>query len=592
MKTNNAHSFHIPVMGIGYTLDTPIKVAHLGISSVVSLVDDMLIERMRRLYAEKYSFPYVAISRKTPDARAKRITAYLNLMSEIVKARVKDLSSKFIEKSSELSKYISLLPDTSCLKIEFGKLISDNVSSEKVADWVKKNLPVGSIDVNIMTKLDKESSQKSEQSSTENNDAHSALRGFANSNLSSSVVLSAGMNPRLYSYMEKFDDFYFDQNGIQKKKIIIKVSDYRSALIQGKFFAKKGIWVSEYRIESGLNCGGHAFATDGHLLGPVLKDFKTNKLTLREELINILSKALEAKDLPLPADIPKIRISAQGGVGTAAEHNFLLKEYELDSIGWGTPFLLVPEAVNVDVETRSLLKDAEEEDLYLSNVSPLGIPFNNLKNNSQDVLKGKRVEKGKPGSPCVKKYASLNKEFTENVICIASRQYQSKKIEELKNQSLDVEQYEKEHKQIVEKACICVGLGVSTLKANNLDTKFEGSGVSICPGPNLAYFSKVVSLKDMVDHIYGKSNVMVRTDRPNLFMKELGMYVDHFKSQVDKLVVPITARHEKQLEAFRQNVFDGIAYYQEIFGELIDQVERDQNGLTKMKAELADFSLS
>lgn len=50
------------------------------------------------------------------------------------------------------------------------------------------------------------------------------------------------------------------------KKVVIKVSDYRSALIQGKYLAKKGIWVSEFRIESGLNCGGHAFATDGYLL--------------------------------------------------------------------------------------------------------------------------------------------------------------------------------------------------------------------------------------------------------------------------------------------------------------------------------------
>ena len=37
------HTFHIPVMGTGFTLDTPLKVAHLGIDSVVSIVDDVLI---------------------------------------------------------------------------------------------------------------------------------------------------------------------------------------------------------------------------------------------------------------------------------------------------------------------------------------------------------------------------------------------------------------------------------------------------------------------------------------------------------------------------------------------------------------------
>ena len=44
------HSFHIPVMGIGYSIDSPIKVARYGISSVISLVDDILIEEMRKYY--------------------------------------------------------------------------------------------------------------------------------------------------------------------------------------------------------------------------------------------------------------------------------------------------------------------------------------------------------------------------------------------------------------------------------------------------------------------------------------------------------------------------------------------------------------
>ena len=69
------------------------------------------------------------------------------------------------------------------------------------------------------------------------------------------------------------------------KKIILKVSDYRSAIIQGKFFAKKGLWVSEYRIESGLNCGGHAFPTQGYLMGPILEEFKKNIDSLFQKLL-------------------------------------------------------------------------------------------------------------------------------------------------------------------------------------------------------------------------------------------------------------------------------------------------------------------
>jgi hypothetical protein len=66
-----------------------------------------------------------------------------------------------------------------------------------------------------------------------------AFRGFANSSVCSSVVLSAGYNPRLYAYIAQFDDFLPDAQGRLRKKVILKVSDLRSALIQGKILAKR-----------------------------------------------------------------------------------------------------------------------------------------------------------------------------------------------------------------------------------------------------------------------------------------------------------------------------------------------------------------
>ena len=35
--TNSEHTFHIPVMGLAYTVDSPVKVARFGISSVISI---------------------------------------------------------------------------------------------------------------------------------------------------------------------------------------------------------------------------------------------------------------------------------------------------------------------------------------------------------------------------------------------------------------------------------------------------------------------------------------------------------------------------------------------------------------------------
>jgi len=50
-KRTNPHSFHIPVMGIAFTIDSPIKIAKYGISSVISIVDDFLIEKMNEYYS-------------------------------------------------------------------------------------------------------------------------------------------------------------------------------------------------------------------------------------------------------------------------------------------------------------------------------------------------------------------------------------------------------------------------------------------------------------------------------------------------------------------------------------------------------------
>ena len=82
-KKNN-HTFHIPVMGLAFTIDSPIRVAQYGISSTVSITDDDLIEKMRAFYSEKFSIPYQEITQKIHDYRAERITHYLNLMDTIV----------------------------------------------------------------------------------------------------------------------------------------------------------------------------------------------------------------------------------------------------------------------------------------------------------------------------------------------------------------------------------------------------------------------------------------------------------------------------------------------------------------------------
>ncbi|TXD50618.1 hypothetical protein [Polaribacter sp. IC063] len=561
----NIHSFHIPVMGIGFTIDSPLKVAQYGIDSVISLVDDILIEKMRKVYSEKFEVPYQEISDKVDDFRAKRITSYLNFLQEQTEAKFNQLKNITSVKSKALKEYVDMLPEYSALKKEFMKLTEENVDFFTVKDWVRTNLKMGAIDVNIMTKVDKANYQNKELLPIEYNDAHAALRGFADSNLASSLVLSAGMNPRLYSYISKFNDFFPDENRYIKKKITLKVSDYRSAFIQGKFLAKKGLWVSEYRIESGLNCGGHAFATDGFLLGPVLTEFKENKEILKSETQKLLMQALNEANKVLPKNEFALKITTQGGVGTAEEHSFLMEEYQLDSVGWGSPFLLVPEATSVDEKTMQKLAKAREEDLYLSNSSPLGVPFNTLKGNTKDAEKQHLIGKKRPGSSCPNKFIALNYEFKDTGLCTASREYQHLKLKQLDTLALSKNEKKQKYNAITEKSCICVGLSTSTLILNNMSTKKTGMGVAVCPGPNMAYYDKIVSLRAITDHIYGRKSMLTRTDRPNIFIKELSLYIALLEEKVGSIKINFDQKQFRSLIKFTKNLEVGVLYYNNLF---------------------------
>jgi len=573
------HNFHIPVMGIGYTIDSPLKVAAYGINSVISLVDDILLERLRKYYMEVNHLKYIEISNKTIDFRALRITAYLDLMQDLIQDKINKLKTIESLQSKEYVDFVKHLPTNSTLS----KALKNSKSLKEVKRLIHKNLVPGSIDVNIMTKVDKTNYQSKEALPVEYNDAHAALRGYAKSKLTSSIVFSAGMNPKLYNYLASFKEFYPNKKGEIKKKIILKVSDYRSAIIQGKYLAKKGLWVSEYRIESGLNCGGHAFATNGFLMGYVLKEFKENKESLYATMYNLFLKSLQLNGKEVCTIKPTLKITAQGGVGTAEEHQFLLQEYQLDSIGWGSPFLLVPEATTVDSTTLKQLEKAKENDLYLSNISPLGVRFNNLRGNTKDTKKEENILKSRPGSACPKRHVALNTEFKKEGLCIASREYQYLKLKELKeNKSLTNNQQAKEISKITEKSCICVGLGTSTLLAYGLDTKVEGEGVSICPGPNMAYFDKKVSLEHMIHHIYGKINVLQNNNRPNVFIKELGMYVSYLKEQILDISESFTKQQSKSLIKFSDNLLMGISYYQDLFKNKWKMVVKQQEILNEL----------
>lgn len=561
-----AHQFHIPVLGLAFSVDTPIKIAHLGINSVISIVDDELLERMREFHAKQAGLPYSPITQNSPDHRARRIEAYLNLVQFLVQGNFKRLQQGDFNTSTELQSYFELMPDHHPLRAQYHQMKAemDPTLKQRMQDTLRQNMSPGQIEVNIMSKVDKMNTNHLNHPLSEAfSDALSALRGVAHSALNLSLVLSAGMNPRLYTYLGELPQFQIHSSEVFKKKIILKVSDYRSALIQAKFLAKKRIWISEFRIESGLNCGGHAFATEGYLLGPILEEFKQKKADLIQELMMIYSKAWGQSVENM--HIPTTRFTVQGGIGTAEEQRFLLDQYQLDGTGWGSPFLLVPEATNLDAETLQNLETAVPTDFYVSGASPLGVPFNNFRKSSAEKQRLERIKNGRPGSPCSKKYLVSNTEFTNEPICTASRKYQHRKIKQLQNAELQPEEYQCQLHEVLEKTCLCEGLASSAYLKNGLLKPKENPAVAICPGPNIAWFNRSYSLREMIDHIYGRIDLLVHaTERPNLFINELELYLQHLQKFMEQNQHSLNEKKDKYIRKFKSQLEEGIRYYESL----------------------------
>ena len=520
------HRFHIPVMGTGFTLDSALRVAKLGISTVISLADDHLIEKVRLHYAAALGLPAERIRAADPDARARRITAWLDLVDAVTARQVDELKALPFEPGNDKWRYFSLLPDCE-LRAKFLSL--PRLAGAERAE-VERQLTAavrrGDIDVNVMTKVDGATFDRDgAPRGPEHSLAKAAVRGFARSTLPGSLVLSAGVNPSLFGYMEELEAF----RAPAKKPLIIKVSDFRSALIQAKTLAKRGLDVREFRIESGLNCGGHVFPTDGEVMGPILAEFAAQR-----------GKLAEVCGHP-------VRITAQGGVGTHGEMRRLLEAYGVDSVGWGSPFLLVPEVVLLDDETRQKLERAGEDELYTSDASPLGVRFTNLRGSSSEAWSRARVAAGTPGSPCPNRLLAMNTEFAGRPLCTASDEYQKAKLQQLGFAGAPPW---KDAEKVYEKACICDHLGGALVNALGIARR---QPVAVCPGPNLAYFGRSYSLEEMVDHIYGRGESLVPADRPHMFAKELELYLDAYDA-----LPRGSPKTERAAEQFRENLLAGL----------------------------------
>lgn len=552
-------------MGIGFTIDTPIRLAPLGIESSISLVNDDVLEAARKHYSQQRLLPYTPIARSEVGWRAKRVGAYLDLVKRLVDSDTARLRASSFDEPRGIRRYFELLPDESGAKARFREVeaLPAGPSRESGRDELRALVRPGRIGVNIMTKLDGSTDAKGEALPEHDSEAHAALRGFAESELSGLLILSAGANPGLFAYLAEFEGFFPDANGRLEKEIVLKVSDFRSAHVQGRMLARRGLWVSEYRLESGLNCGGHAFPTEGQLMGPILETFRERREELQEGLFSAYRKALESRGTVPPSEPPSVRITAQGGVGTASEHRFLKQRFGLDSVGWGSPFLMVPEAVVLDERTRTQLIEARTEEVKLTWSSPLGVRFWWLTSCASEEARKDRIERGYPGSVCTARHVALNTEYGEIPLCKGSRAYQKRKMADLDPNHPD---YALQVQRLQAPACICVDLCGSFLECSAPEE--ETPPPAICPGPNIVNFQGTFELEEMIHHIYGKTDLLTRSGRPHVFVREIELYLDVFDEDLEVLDTAVQSRTAAQLEKTLDGLEEGLRFYRSMLPAL------------------------
>ena len=557
------HKIHIPVMGICYTADTPVRVAHLGITSVISLVDDGLLEEYRMAYAER-----LGLDLGSPQtARIGRIRSYLDFVADEVERKFNRLCAGRFDGGSDKDLYFLMLPLDSPLRVEYDGVFAKTGLARLAAEAnLTEKMEPGEIQANIMVGLNHEEA------------AFDAVRGFAASKVKGSLVLSAGVNLAVFEEIAKCKDFYRTATHAPTKKVILKVSDYRSALVQGRYLAKKGVEVYEYRIESGVNCGGHAFFESKKFLLDVVREFVEKREELFETTRAMIAKfasSSAAVNAPVQMIVPPpspARITAQGGL-CAPEDIEKVMAFGIDGVGVGTPFLLVPQATSVDKETRRLLVAAKPEDVYISHASPLEIPFVNLRTSTAAELCQEKFreyfapqgEKSgapelKPGFPCRQHYLCRAVPGFEHPVCMASCEYVVHRLAEidcLEKEELDCysggseatdriqetvaaihEKYNELRRMTLSRECICRFLGNAGReeireKSPSLHYQPEcvavarGSQparvrepVTICPNPDIGYFDREYTLLEMMCHLYGTGPRLTPKDKPSAFEVE------------------------------------------------------------------------
>jgi len=103
----------------------------------------------------------------------------------------------------------------------------------------------------------------------------------------------------------------------------------------------------------------------------------------------------------------------------------------------------------------------------------------------------------------------------------------------------------------------------------------------------MEYFSKVATLDEMTDHVYGRQSVLEKGLRPNLFIRELSINVRYLREEIDRCVLKLSEQTSSYFEKFRSNLLGAIEHYRELAEEFIsDQRESFRSELDRIGSDL------
>jgi hypothetical protein len=100
------------------------------------------------------------------------------------------------------------------------------------------------------------------------------------------------------------------------------------------------------------------------------------------------------------------------------------------------------------------------------------------------------------------------------------------------------------------------------------------SHTAVCCGLSITDFNRVYTLDEMVDHIYGRQPIELRRDRPNMFIRELSLYVAFYKSQLVKNELRVFTLSDRYFSDFTNGLLSGIEHYRRMPSRLKDD-EKD-----------------